>query len=298
LPARPGYDETVKVRKAVFPAAGLGTRFLPATKAQPKEMLPLVDKPMIQYVVEEAVASGLSEVIIVTGRGKRAIEDHFDAAFELEYYLNDRGKTEELAQIKTISELASVSYVRQKEPLGLGHAILCARSLVGDEPFAVFLGDDIIGGAPSPCMRQLLDVAERYQAPVLAVERVPRARIAQYGVIAARQVESRVHEILDLVEKPKPQDAPSDLAIIGRYVLPPEIFEILAGTRADTRGEIQLTDALRGLRARRPMYAVEFEGRRYDTGDKLGFLKATVEFALARPDLADEFRAYLKSLKL
>jgi UTP--glucose-1-phosphate uridylyltransferase len=295
---RPGYDETVKVRKAVFPAAGLGTRFLPATKAQPKEMLPLVDKPMIQYVVEEAVASGLSEVIIVTGRGKRAIEDHFDAAFELEYYLNDRGKTEELAQIKTISELASVSYVRQKEPLGLGHAILCARSLVGDEPFAVFLGDDIIGGAPSPCMRQLLDAAERYQAPVLAVERVPRARIAQYGVIAARQVEGRVHEILDLVEKPKPQDAPSDLAIIGRYVLPPEIFEILAETRADARGEIQLTDALRGLRARRPMYAVEFEGRRYDTGDKLGFLKATVEFALARPDLADEFRAYLKALKL
>ena len=288
----------MKVRKAVFPAAGLGTRFLPATKAQPKEMLPLVDKPMIQYVVEEAVASGLSEVIIVTGRGKRAIEDHFDAAFELEYYLNDRGKTEELAQIKTISELASVSYVRQKEPLGLGHAILCARSLVGDEPFAVFLGDDIIGEAPSPCMRQLLDAAERYQAPVLAVERVPRARIAEYGVIAARPVEGRVHEILDLVEKPKPQDAPSDLAIIGRYILPPEIFEILAWTRADTRGEIQLTDALRELRARRPMYAVEFEGRRYDTGDKLGFLKATVEFALARHDLADEFRAYLKSLKL
>jgi len=190
----------MKVRKAVFPAAGLGTRFLPATKAQPKEMLPLVDKPMIQYVVEEAVASGLSEIIIVTGRGKRAIEDHFDAAFELEYYLNDRGKTEELAQIKTISELASVSYVRQKEPLGLGHAILCARSLVGDEPFAVFLGDDIIGAAPSPCMRQLLDVAARYQGPVIAVERVPRERIHQYGVIAARPVEGRVHEILDLVE--------------------------------------------------------------------------------------------------
>ena len=288
----------MKVRKGVFPAAGLGTRFLPATKAQPKEMLPLVDKPMIQYVVEEAVASGLSEIIIVTGRGKRAIEDHFDAAFELEYYLNDRGKTEELAQIKTISELASVSYVRQKEPLGLGHAILCARSLVGDEPFAVFLGDDIIGAAPSPCMRQLLDVAEQYQGPVLAVQRVPRANIGQYGVIAARPLEGRVHEILDLVEKPKPQDAPSDLAIIGRYVLPPEIFEILAATRPDARGEIQLTDALRGLRARRPMYAIEFEGRRYDTGDKLGFLKATVEFALARPDLSDEFRTYLKSLNL
>ena len=288
----------MKVRKAVFPAAGLGTRFLPATKAQPKEMLPLVDKPMIQYVVEEAVASGLSEVIIVTGRGKRAIEDHFDAAFELEYYLNDRGKTEELAQIKTISELASVSYVRQKEPLGLGHAILCARSLVGDEPFAVFLGDDIIGAAPSPCMRQLLDVAERYQGPVIAVQRVPRERIHQYGVIAARSVESRVHEILDLVEKPQAQEAPSDLAIIGRYVLPPELFEILGETPADRRGEIQLTDALRTLRRRRPMYAVEFEGIRYDTGDKLGFLKATVEFALARPDLADEFRTYLKSLNL
>jgi UTP--glucose-1-phosphate uridylyltransferase len=288
----------MKVRKGVFPAAGLGTRFLPATKAQPKEMLPLVDKPMIQYVVEEAVASGLSEIIVVTGRGKRAIEDHFDAAFELEYYLNDRGKVEELAQIKTISELASVSYVRQKEPLGLGHAILCARSLVGDEPFAVFLGDDIIGAAPSPCMRQLLDVCERHQGPAIAVQRVPRENIHQYGVVAARPLEARVHEILDLVEKPKAQDAPSDLAIIGRYVLPPEIFAILAETRADSRGEIQLTDALRELRRRRPMYAVEFEGRRYDTGDKLGFLKATVEFALARPDLAGDFRAYLKSLGL
>src|SRR3989441_9354689 len=234
----------MRVRKGVFPAAGLGTRFLPATKAQPKEMLPLVDKPTIQYVVEEAVASGLDEIILVTGRNKRAIEDHFDAAFELEYYLNDRGKVDELAQIKTISEMASVSYVRQKEPLGLGHAILCARPLVGDEPFAVFLGDDIIA-APSPCMRQLLDVAERYEGPVLAVQRVPRERISQYGVVAAKPIGARVHEILDLVEKPRPQDAPSDLAIIGRYVLPPEVFEILAGTSADSRGEIQLTDALR-----------------------------------------------------
>src|SRR2546422_2984530 len=241
---RPGYDETVKVRKAVFPAAGLGTRFLPATKAQPKEMLPLVDKPMIQYVVEEAVASGLSEVIIVTGRGKRAIEDHFDAAFELEYYLNDRGKVEELAQIKTISELASVSYVRQKEPLGLGHAILCARALVGDEPFAVFLGDDIIA-AREPCMRQLLDVFERYDEPVLAVERVPRERLSQYGVIAARQVAATVYEILDLVEKPRPSEAPSDLAIIGRYVLTPDLFGILADKQPDARGETQHADALR-----------------------------------------------------
>src|SRR6267378_1350664 len=270
----------MRVRKGVFPAAGLGTRFLPATKAQPKEMLPLVDKPTIQYVVEEAVASGLQEIIIVTGRGKRAIEDHFDAAFELEYYLNDRGKVEELAQIKTISELASVSYVRQKEPLGLGHAILCARALVGEEPFGVFLGDDI----------------ERHDGPVIAVERVPRERIHQYGVIAGHNIGGNVWQIDDLVEKPRAEDAPSDLAIIGRYVLTPDLFEILAKTAADKRGEIQLTDALRTLRKRRPMYAVEFVGKRYDTGDKLGFLKATVEFALARPDLADAFRAYLKGL--
>jgi len=282
----------------VFPAAGLGTRFLPATKAQPKEMLPLVDKPTIQYVVEEAVASGLSEIVIVTGRNKRAIEDHFDAAFELEYYLNDRGKVDELAQIKTISDLASVSYVRQKEPLGLGHAILCARSLVGDEPFGVFLGDDIIGQTSVPCMRQLLDVYESYGGPVVAIERVPRSRIQQYGVIAGHNVRDNVWEIEDLVEKPRPEDAPSDLAIIGRYVLTPDLFPILADTQADGRGEIQLTDALRTLRRRRPMYGVVFEGKRFDTGDKLGFLKATVEFALERPDLADEFRSYLKSLSL
>jgi UTP--glucose-1-phosphate uridylyltransferase len=288
----------MRVRKGVFPAAGLGTRFLPATKAQPKEMLPLVDKPTIQYVVEEAVASGLAEIIIVTGRGKRAIEDHFDASFELEYFLQDRGKMEELAQIKTISELASVSYVRQKEPLGLGHAILCARTLVGDEPFGVFLGDDIIGGADTPCMKQLLDVFERYSGPVVAVERVPRERIHQYGVIAGRNIGGNVWEIEDLVEKPRAEEAPSDLAIIGRYVLTPDLFGILAETRPDKRGEIQLTDGLRTLRQRRPMYAVEFEGKRYDTGDKLGFLKATVEFALARPDLADAFRAYLRSLQL
>ncbi len=288
----------MKVRKAVFPAAGLGTRFLPATKAQPKEMLPLVDKPTIQYVVEEAVASGLQEIIIVTGRGKRAIEDHFDASFELEYYLNDRGKSDELAQIKTISELASVSYVRQKEPRGLGHAILCARPLVGEEPFAVFLGDDVVACETAPCMRQLLDVFERYEGPVIAVERVPRERIHQYGVIAGRPIGGNVYEITDLVEKPTAAQAPSDLAIIGRYVLTPDIFPILAETEEDKGGEIQLTAGLRTLRSRRPMYALAFEGKRYDTGDKLGFLKATVEFALARPDLADEFRAYLKSLNL
>jgi UTP--glucose-1-phosphate uridylyltransferase len=288
---------TAPVRKGVFPAAGLGTRFLPATKAQPKEMLPLVDKPTIQYVVEEAVASGLEEIVLVTGRNKRAIEDHFDAAFELEYYLQDRGKTEELAQIKTISELASVSYVRQKEPLGLGHAILCARPLVGDAPFGVFLGDDIIV-SETPCMRQLLDVYARYAGPVVAVMRIPGEEIGRYGVIKAKALGGNVFEVLDMVEKPAPKDAPSDLAIIGRYVLTPDLFPILAETPPDSRGEIQLTNGLRTLGQRRPIYAVEFEGRRYDTGDKLGFLKATVDFALARPDLRDEFRAYLKNLRL
>ncbi len=297
LPQAAGGAGMTRVRKAVFPAAGLGTRFLPATKAQPKEMLPLVDKPTIQYVVEEAVASGLDEIILVTGRNKRAIEDHFDAAFELEYYLQDRGKVEELAQIKTISEMASVSYVRQKEPLGLGHAILCARPLVGDEPFGVFLGDDIIVSRV-PCMRQLLDVFERHQGPVLAVMRIPKEEIGRYGVIVPRGVGGGVFEVLDLVEKPEPKDAPSDLAIIGRYVLTPDLFPILADTPPDSRGEIQLTNGLRTLRGRRPIYAIEFEGRRHDTGEKLGFLKATVEIALSRPDLADGFRAYLKTLDL
>ena len=234
----------MRVRIAVFPAAGLGTRFLPATKAQPKEMLPLVDKPMIQYVVEEAVAAGIDRVCIVTGRGKRAIEDHFDSAVELEFYLQERGKWEELAQIKTISDLASVSYVRQKEPLGLGHAILCARPLVGDEPFAVFLGDDIIVSDP-PCIGQLLSVYEQHGDPVLAVKQVPRAQLSRYGVIKGTPVGENVYLVDDLVEKPAPEAAPSDLAIIGRYVLTPDVFPILAETAPDHRGEIQLTDALR-----------------------------------------------------
>jgi len=283
------------VRTAVFPAAGLGTRFLPATKAQPKEMLPLVDKPMIQYVVEEAVQAGLDRLTIVTGRGKRAIEDHFDAAVELEFYLQERGKWEELAQIKTISDLASVSYIRQKEPLGLGHAILCARPLVGEEPFAVFLGDDIIVADP-PGISQLLAVHAQYGDPVLAVERVPREELSRYGVIRGSAVSENVYLVEDLVEKPAAEAAPSDLAIIGRYVLTPDIFPILAETAPDHRGEIQLTDALRRLRERRPLYAVRFTGRRYDTGEKLGFLKATVEMALARPDLAEAFGAYLKTV--
>jgi UTP--glucose-1-phosphate uridylyltransferase len=283
------------VRRAVFPAAGMGTRFLPATKAQPKEMLPLVDKPIIQYAVEEAVESGLDHITLVTGRNKRAIEDHFDAAFELEYYLHERGKTEELAQIKTISELASLAYVRQKEPLGLGHAILCARPVVGREPFGVFLADDIIV-SPVPCMRQLLDVFEQAGGPVLAVVRVGRNEIGQYGVISPRPLGANVYEVLDLIEKPTASAAPSDMAIVGRYVLTPDIFPILVKTPADARGEVQLTNALVALRRRRPILALEFEGRRYDTGDKLGFLKATVEFALARPDLGDPFRQYLRSL--
>jgi len=287
----------MKVRTAVFPAAGLGTRFLPATKAQPKEMLPLVDKPMIQYVVEEAVAAGLDRVSLVTGRGKRAIEDHFDSAVELEFYLQERGKWDELTQIKTISDLASVSYVRQKEPLGLGHAILCARPLVGEEPFAVFLGDDIIVSDP-PCISQLLAVYERHGDPVVAVKQVPREQLSRYGVIRGTPVDGSdsVFLVEDLVEKPAPEAAPSDLAIIGRYVLTPDIFPILGETPPDHRGEIQLTDALRKLRARRPLYAVRFSGKHFDTGEKLGFLKATVDMALSRPDLGDAFRAYLREV--
>jgi len=295
------YDSVVTtVRKAVFPVAGLGTRFLPATKAQPKEMLPLVDKPIIQYGVEEAAAAGADNIIFVTGRGKNAIEDHFDVSIELETFLEARGKREQLAAIRKISNLINFAYVRQGEPLGLGHAVLVARELVGNEPFAVLLADDVIDANP-PAIRQLIDVFEKLGGPVIAVERVPRDEVSSYGVVAfdpGARLGEGIYLVRDLVEKPSREEAPSDLAIIGRYVLPPEIFEILAGTKADARGEIQLTDALRALRARRPMYAVEFEGRRYDTGDKLGFLKATVEFALARPDLAADFRAYLKSLNL
>src|SRR5262245_16990676 len=284
-------DRSRPVTKAVFPVAGLGTRFLPATKAQPKEMLPLVDTPAIQYGVEEAVASGLTDVVLVTGRGKRSIEDHFDSALELERFLEERGKGEELAQVRAISGLATVSSVRQREPLGLGHAILCARPLVGDEAFGVFLPDDIIVSRV-PCMRQLLDVHARHGGPVLAVMRVPRDEIGRYGVIAGTPVGGNVFEVHDLVEKPAPAEAPSDLAIIGRYVLTPDLFPILAETPPDARGEIQVTNGLRALRGRRKIFAVEFEGTRHDTGEKLGYLKATVEFALSRPDLGPAFRAY------
>ncbi|MET0556750.1 MAG: UTP--glucose-1-phosphate uridylyltransferase GalU [Vicinamibacteria bacterium] len=289
----------VKVRKAVFPAAGLGTRFLPATKAQPKEMLPLVDKPIIQYVIEEAVAAGITQIIIVTGRGKNAIEDHFDVSYELEKLLEERGKTDLLEQVRTISNMVSVSYVRQKETLGLGHAVLVAKDMVGDEPFAVMLGDDIIDAAV-PCMRQMVQVFEEHEGPVVAVHQVPRDEISAYGVIAgaADPKNDRLFRVSDMVEKPRQEDAPSDLAIIGRYILTPDIFEILEKTPRDKGGEIQLTNGIRVLAERRPVYAYRFEGRRHDAGNKLGFLKATVEFALKRDDLGGPFREYLKSLDL
>jgi len=293
---------TAKVRKAVFPAAGLGTRFLPATKAQPKEMLPIVDKPIIQYGVEEAVHSGIQNIIIVTGRGKTAIEDHFDVSFELENLLEMRGKKELLAIVRGISDMIDVSYVRQKEALGLGHAVLRASALVGQEPFAVVLADDVIE-AETPCLRQLLDIYSFFGAPVLAVMEVPRESISSYGAIDAEPVahngtHDRVYRIRNLVEKPKAAEAPSNLAIIGRYVLTHDIFESLQAIDPGSGGELQLTDALKHLLRTRPIYAYRFEGTRYDAGDKLGFLKATVEFALRRRDLGGPFREYLKGLKL
>jgi UTP--glucose-1-phosphate uridylyltransferase len=294
---RPAMKDPAPIRKAVFPAAGLGTRFLPATKAQPKEMLPLVDKPIIQYVVEEAVASEIGTIIIVTGRGKTAIENHFDVAYELEQLLERRSKLDLLKEVRSISDMISVSYVRQKEPLGLGHAILMARDLVGDEPFAVFLGDDVID-AEVPVMKQMIEVYRRHRCSVVAVERVSKARTSDYGIVAARPAGDRLHRVTDLVEKPPPDEAPSDLAIIGRYILTPEIFHHLEQTAAGRGGEIQLTDGLRSLLKRQEIYAYRFTGKRYDTGDKLGFLKATVEFALRRPDLGSSFRAYLKTLDL
>jgi UTP--glucose-1-phosphate uridylyltransferase len=286
-----------KVRKAVFPAAGLGTRFLPATKASPKEMLPLVDKPLIQYVVEEAVASGIESIIIVTGRGKSAIEDHFDVSFELEKLLEERGKQAELKAMRAISSMARVSYVRQQEALGLGHAVLQARDLVGDEPFAVMLSDDIID-SKTPALRQLLDVYEKYDAPVLATFEVEGEAISRFGALDVEEIEDGIYKVRDMVEKPAFADAPSNLAIIGRYVLTPDIFDEIETTRPGAVGEIQITDAMRSLLKKRPFYAVRFEGTRHDAGDKLGFLIATVEFALHRSDLAPEFREYLKSLKL
>src|ERR1700732_2637107 len=293
---------SVKVRKAVFPAAGLGTRFLPATKAMPKEMLPLVDKPLIQYGVEEAKHSGVQNIIIVTGRGKSAIEDHFDVSFELEHLLETRHKKDLLATVRAVSDMIDVSYVRQKEALGLGHAVLRARELVGDEPFSVILSDDVID-ADVPCLRQLLDVYEFYGASVVALMEVPQESLSSYGVVDAEPVahnggKDRLFRIRNMVEKPKAGEAPSNLAIIGRYVLTPEVFESIESIEPGSGGEIQLTDALKHLLKNRPIYGYRFEGTRYDAGDKLGFLKATVEFALRRYDLGTPFREYLKTLTI
>jgi UTP--glucose-1-phosphate uridylyltransferase len=290
-----------QVCKAVFPAAGLGTRFLPATKAQPKEMMPLVDKPIIQYGVEEAMASGCDQIIIVTGRGKTAIEDHFDVSYELEKMLEERGKTDLLAVVRRISDMIHIAYVRQKEALGLGHAVLMSRELVGDEPFAVILADDIID-AEVPCLKQMIEVYNETGCSVLATQVVEGKAIASYGVLDAEPVpgkwNGRLFEVHNLVEKPKVEEAPSNLAIIGRYILTPAIFETLASTSLGAGGELQLTDGLKELLKKEKIYGYTFEGKRHDTGDKLGFLKATVEFALKREDLGEEFREYLKGLKL
>jgi UTP--glucose-1-phosphate uridylyltransferase len=285
------------IRKAVFPAAGLGTRFLPATKAQPKEMLPLVDKPIIQYGVEEAVASGVDNIILVTGRGKNAIEDHFDVSVELETFLEARGKKELLAEIRKISNLINFSYVRQGEPLGLGHAVLVTQPLVGDEPFAVILGDDVIDAKP-PALLQMIEVFNDVQGPVLAIEEVPRDDVSAYGIIDAEEIRPGVYRIRDLVEKPPRNEAPSNLAIIGRYILTPDIFPALKATVSDRTGEIQLTNGLRHLLKSRPIFGCKIDGARHDTGNKLGFLKAVVYFALRRPDLGEQFRTYLKAIDL
>ena len=289
----------MKVRKAVFPAAGLGTRFLPATKAQPKEMLPIVDKPIIQYGVEEALAAGCDQIIIVTGRGKSAIEDHFDVSYELEKMLEERKKTDLLTIVRQISDMIHVAYVRQKEAMGLGHAVLMARELVGNEPFAVLLADDVIDANP-PCLKQMIDQFNQTQSSIIATQQVDGPAISSYGVIDAIPVKSndRLYEVRNMVEKPKLAEAPSNLAIIGRYILTPAIFQVLDKTPLGAGGELQLTDAMRLLLKQQKIFGYRYEGRRHDAGDKLGFLKATVEFALKRKDLGGPLREYLKGLKL
>jgi UTP--glucose-1-phosphate uridylyltransferase len=282
-----------KVRKAVFPAAGLGTRFLPATKASPKEMLPIVDKPMIQYAVEEAESCNIKEFIMITGKSKRAIEDHFDYAFELEETLKNKGKQKMLKEIQQLAE-HQFAYIRQGAPLGLGHAILCSKPFVKDEPFAVILSDDIIDPDDN-LLEEMIKISSRYQATVLALQRVPRKEIHRYGVIAGKEVKKNVYKITDMVEKPKASAAPSDLAIIGRYILTPEIFGILEKTQPGKGGEVQLTDALKALLKKRPVYGYLFEGKRYDAGDKIGYLKATVELALKNESLSEQFKKYLQT---
>lgn len=288
----------MRVHKAIIPAAGLGTRFLPATKAQPKEMLPIVDKPTIQFIVEEAVASGIEDIIIVTGRNKRAIEDHFDKSYELEEVLKKTHKEELLALVKDISNLVNIHYIRQKEPKGLGHAIHCAKAFIGNEPFAVLLGDDIVK-SDVPCLKQLIDVYDEYKTTVLGVQGVPQEDVSKYGIVAGKQVDDRVIKVTDMIEKPEQDEAPSNIAILGRYIISPSIFSYLENATPGKGGEIQLTDALKEMMQHEAMYAYDFIGRRYDVGNKMGFLQATVEFALDRDDLKDEFSSWLKqSIKL
>lgn len=286
----------MKVKKAIIPAAGLGTRFLPATKAQPKEMLPIVDKPTIQYIIEEAVASGIEEILIITGRNKRAIEDHFDKSVELEQELEAHNKQELLSLVREISNMVNIHYIRQKEPKGLGHAIYCAKTFVGKEPFAVMLGDDVVD-SKVPCLKQLIDCYTEYKTTILGVQEVPEEDISKYGIVKGMHIEDRVYKVKDLVEKPKMEEAPSNIAILGRYIITPQIFDILENTAPGKGGEIQLTDALRTLIHNEAMYAYNFEGRRYDVGDKLGFLEATVEFALKREDLQNPFMGYLLTIR-
>jgi UTP--glucose-1-phosphate uridylyltransferase len=283
------------IRKAVFPAAGLGTRFLPATKAQPKEMLPIVDKPIIQYGVEEAVAAGIDQIIVVTGRDKRAIVDHFDISFELEHYLKDRGKTRELQLVRKISDLVDITYIHQKEPLGLGHAVLMAKDVVGNEPFAVFLADDIIR-SHTPAIKQMMDVFGPRQASVLALQRVEPDQVSRYGIVKVGKSDGRIHEVVDMVEKPDPEKAPSNLAILGRYILKPSIFGILETTHEGVGGEIQLTDAIRTLAQQEQVLGLEFEGTYHDVGTVPGFLKTSIAFALERPGLREELLSYLETL--
>lgn len=285
----------MKVRKAVIPAAGLGTRFLPATKAMPKEMLPIVDTPTIQYIIEEAVASGIEDIIIITGRTKRSIEDHFDKAYELETELEKHGKKEMLKVVDDISNMANIHYVRQKEAKGLGHAIYCAKTFVGNEPFAVLLGDDIVSNE-KPCLAQMIEKFEQCNSTVLGVQTVSKNDVSKYGIIAGEKIGDRFYKVSDMVEKPAVEDAPSDVAILGRYIITPEIFNCIEQTGAGAGGEIQLTDALKLLATKEDMYAYDFIGRRYDVGNRMGFLEATVEYALKREDLRDEFVAYLKKI--
>ncbi|MDK0933374.1 UTP--glucose-1-phosphate uridylyltransferase GalU [Clostridium perfringens] len=285
-----------KIRKAIIPAAGLGTRFLPATKAQPKEMLPIVDKPTIQYIIEEAIASGIEEILIITGRSKKCIEDHFDKSVELEMELEKSGKNELLDLVRDISDMVDIHYIRQKEPRGLGHAIHCAKTFVGDEPFAILLGDDVVYNEEKPCLKQLIDCYNEYKTSVLGVQTVPQSHVSKYGIVDGKYIEGKVYKVKGLVEKPSVEEAPSNVAILGRYIVTPRIFDILENTKPGKGGEIQLTDALLELMGQEAMYAYDFDGRRYDVGDKLGFLEATVEYALRRPELREGFIEYLNNL--